>query len=1596
MANVIKKATNKFTKGLVMDFSPENTKNEVLTHALNATLLTFNGNELSLQNDMGNARVETAYLPDGYIPVGTCEYGGIIYIVSYNPLEDKSQIGCFPSPERNISSDELGEKTDSITQEDFIAENGDIKNISKQVILRNDPLNPGDKFIVTANSAIYGEKLHDLYTNSSDGFKIMSNPFIALNIVSIEDNGKITYLNSNVIKYEQGNYKYHILGSKTAESSVTKEDIDAYRTVTSSGYNVFKSKISGKLAILAELITVDSYSVTHKIKPQIDSDGNVKPNWYDVILSIEASSQDAYNKYSVIPDLSYYYLKKSSGYIPVLNNANQQVKKLMSDSDFLDTPLTSIYDLSQYESLQGKKLSDISEYNFPNENTYHKAEVSDQTSKTDPVRIYDELYLASIKINPPVNTIPLFFTYEYTLVPCMEYGKLNHLEVSNIINFANINDFNKSNFNTWKYRVDGNQLRLTVGTEVYDTFAEHGDVIGIVLEFYDYRGFAGSLIIQNRQSYSGEFTKLINLNSLGALSNKKLQKSNDEWVFMDQYQRSISIEKLKDNSYSLNEFSVTYDESIGWRCSGENPDLPINDCGTLYSNIVYGVKPYFLQKGSDENKYIVSERKQLFLFTSTLLNAHYYEVRNFNILQPKLDLVLTYKLNDKSVVSNYPYGDQTEFNSYKNGTYKNSELIGTQYLQYKGTSSLQLEVGLKQDYKDLGIYNIPDINDKFQCTLFLKNDSGEALYDIKSDNSELISSKDIIGYDPSTQTDIKNNISFESGESELLIKGITKYTFLSNPDNKNNIPINYNFIVGHEVNITNIKDSKVPSTTVCALCHKREDGTYNYEDFGIYEVSIGSEQYYFSNTIIYNAGDSTKETLGLYKQQGMEGNLGDQCYSVQESSQDAVTRTRAGALGSGKNLKSLVNSIGNLTFCLPHAHGALKSEYGWPNIYDTVHVVNADQENPKGVLNLGRPIDPEFTFKHKDIMKGIRPAFYYYKIPRYNSCLLTQTCIDQCNELISTMEINILEEGRTANDQGSGDKMDRYDSNDFETIVSSEFIGFTGNQLQEYNKKLIQTMKSVYAYNPDYDYITISQGDITIKDTKCKFTSNLFSKDANLFIKGTNDPITSLNDYICFGQVPISYYLTEMDKFSDIVVKENDQWVKQIDFIPDLTYCGGNGYTAMLTTLTYNIPKPTQLYRELTYDNSNQIMIKKEDGTTKMLDGIPNKYALYGYIEDKNSLVQLDVSNYNIDNDGFLSFTNKRTLTQTWDLSKVINIDDGLLLDQNFSDSYKWEVSCKPINKVNDLTMKEGKGGVILWCESSEYMPAQAGLQVNKINPDFRKNAKCNWKLKIHAMGINTEYMSKEKSEGILFNFAEQSYDDLYNFVTGSDNTVLIDTDGNAINVPKGVIYYQTNKEKVVGFGVKIGINSNELTIGALDCILQHPETDPFTSTPQKHSIYSDATSNPVIFLIEYVSIEVQYTNNVNYNPNTLVSNYPVVDYGYYDKNNIEDTNIEYEKYQIKACYKNTLIAQTSITLNDLQYIPNPTGHRLYIKPNLVRYDTSLNNKVYYRYLDMSTVDGNYIFGTEKDGDCVYETTKDKNCLCLFTGPCFTPNTLTS
>ncbi len=268
MANTILTAKNGFAEGLIMDFSPDNTSSNSLTSALNATLLTFNGNEMALQNDFGNGRVETAYLPEGYIPVGTCEFGDIIYIVSYNPIINKSQIGCFPSPERNISSDEVGAPGQSIKWTDFqVSSNGESNGVPtgrlkassvKKVLYGNKNMNSGDKYIIysedlnTNNNAIY---LSD-YKNSIH----QHNKFpklVKIHVVSVEESGKIVYLDSTTKWYKENDF-YISQSAKT--DSENNEDLDTHRARVNSAYSVFSSKVSGKLALLIELEKITGFS----------------------------------------------------------------------------------------------------------------------------------------------------------------------------------------------------------------------------------------------------------------------------------------------------------------------------------------------------------------------------------------------------------------------------------------------------------------------------------------------------------------------------------------------------------------------------------------------------------------------------------------------------------------------------------------------------------------------------------------------------------------------------------------------------------------------------------------------------------------------------------------------------------------------------------------------------------------------------------------------------------------------------------------------------------------------------------------------------------------------------------------------------------------------------------------------------------------------------------------------------------------------------------------------------------------------------------------------------------------------------------------
>ena len=209
-------STNTFSEGLVMDFAPEVTKNNCLTNALNATLVTMNGNELQLQNDMGNGKVYKAELPEGYVPLGTTELGGIIYIVSYNPFTNKCQIGSFPSPQRVTYST-------TKYQEDYKVSTFD----TDKYILSEQSLNPGDKFYFTVSSDI----VPYIYPGNDNSVY----RFIKVKAALLSNDNKLVYLNipPNKLLYQQK---------------------DRTEIENNSSWNILNTKISGKPILIFEKV----------------------------------------------------------------------------------------------------------------------------------------------------------------------------------------------------------------------------------------------------------------------------------------------------------------------------------------------------------------------------------------------------------------------------------------------------------------------------------------------------------------------------------------------------------------------------------------------------------------------------------------------------------------------------------------------------------------------------------------------------------------------------------------------------------------------------------------------------------------------------------------------------------------------------------------------------------------------------------------------------------------------------------------------------------------------------------------------------------------------------------------------------------------------------------------------------------------------------------------------------------------------------------------------------------------------------------------------------------------------------------------------
>ena len=747
----IQKTKNVWQDGLVMDFSPDNTSASTLTAALNATFITNNGNDMSLQNDMGNAMVETAYLPEGYIPVGTCEFGDIIYIVSYNPLTNRSQIGCFPSPERNISSEELHNSNSNpdqkISVEDFQEfkdgnPTGKLKTTSvKKVLIDKKKLNPGDKYI------IYTDNKNWLTGNA----KVLSNwnqslnpKYVKLSIVSIEDGGKITYLDSTTKWYdiEDDGKKYKYIINYSQDNEGGKPNIDSYRDMLNSGWSIFSSKVSGKLAILAELETIDTFSCYYIIKDIQDGGviNNIKYKTYSVQLAYDYQSENG------LPP-SYLCLTKSNS----LENAIMQ-------------PTTEgIYQYPAKFSYSGGSKEIQLKYPEPNANSGFKC-----TNEKDEVIKTFDFFDITIPYSEIINgeeyrITSSDFIYPFQITPAMDFGRLDHLAVDMTIDFNKIGT-GEIDVTKWKYHNSGNTSILQYGLEVYTKPGWKVD--DVTIEFYDNQSTpAGVYYVNNKESYTGTFTEYLGLN--GESINSKFSKyySNGNVIGHKGLELSEKPEGLteptKDNPLVWNESYVgeylVEDESKKWYQ---------NDAGTLYSNILYLAKISIKQsKGLDtkskEDDETSTDIFYRWFWTNNMYNQYFYSVDDFKNLKFELNLDVQAIFESKS---NFEWKQKT-IDKLMLGT--NLSTTASSNIQYIGQDGVP----------NINMYTVAGLQDDYGCfTLY----AGDGLKNLDKFNLEIYLGNSTITYDTS-----EFKYEFSQEERSLTQEGAKYLGLINQEDTKN-------------------------------------------------------------------------------------------------------------------------------------------------------------------------------------------------------------------------------------------------------------------------------------------------------------------------------------------------------------------------------------------------------------------------------------------------------------------------------------------------------------------------------------------------------------------------------------------------------------------------------------------------------------------------------------------------------------------------------------------------------------------------------------------------------------------------------------------
>lgn len=438
-------AINTFAQGLVMDINPLVAPNDGVCNALNATLITMNGNENVLQNDMGNGRVETAFLPEGYVPLGTTELGGIIYIVSYNPLNKKCQIGSFPSPERNISTDKISDLNQTLDNTDFKydAKTGALVYYLKKELNEGLTFNPGDKFIVYGDTIDANfANLYDEASYTPDKMSTAKNYTLKLDIGTVTDTGKLVKF-ENLKQYNIGykdttdttkkiQGKYHIF--QYSGEDTQNPDLDEYRSLVSQPYNIFSSKISGSLVLIAELVQF---------------------NDFDVQLEHAFTISNGHKMYA--PKATFTF---SGDYPFIPKGVIGEISLTGTDQD-----VTSTFEYTIPDSDISAQLS--------KDNTFYEVKLEEiLKDEVKSEEIQENLVLKKIK---EIANSGYFdrgernngYVIKYKFTPCMNWGPVSYLSVTGQIDLDKLGT-GYIEVNQWRYYNEENKCNLTWGLEIYE------------------------------------------------------------------------------------------------------------------------------------------------------------------------------------------------------------------------------------------------------------------------------------------------------------------------------------------------------------------------------------------------------------------------------------------------------------------------------------------------------------------------------------------------------------------------------------------------------------------------------------------------------------------------------------------------------------------------------------------------------------------------------------------------------------------------------------------------------------------------------------------------------------------------------------------------------------------------------------------------------------------------------------------------------------------------------------------------------------------------------------------------------------------------